>query len=224
MLSKWGFDLPSGKVPLNAGVRIGGRVCIDWEKIGISDAHQAIRPKTMNPSIAQLHHSPNALISSHLHPVYEILSPSTPVFASLSMLLSFRHFLFSSSPVLKRGTDFSSLIVECHFPASTSRFKVWVWYLSDCGYLQSNLKIKCQVLSLVQKPQGWPLTPFYHTEAVAGDAGLQAILEVSPALVTCEGLLFVCVCVHVRSCMASRVSYWFEFYTTEVTEWILNLI
>lgn len=110
-------DLPSGKVLLNAGARIGGRVCMDWEQTGISDAHQAIRPKNHEPlnCLVTSFFKPSHPLPS-LSPVYQVLSPSTPRFASFSMLLSFGLFLFSSSLVVKRWGRFQFMYSGLPFP------------------------------------------------------------------------------------------------------------
>lgn len=58
------LTVPNGKAPLNARVRIGGRVCMDRERAGASDAHRAIKP--VNPSTSHSCCSPKLLTPSCL--------------------------------------------------------------------------------------------------------------------------------------------------------------
>lgn len=88
-----------------------------------------IEPPDPNPSTLQLL-SPITLQSLSSPPtaisVYDILSPSTPLFASLSIPLFIHAFPLSSSldGAVKRGADFSSLTLECHSQPLPSALKV----------------------------------------------------------------------------------------------------
>lgn len=126
------LTVPNGKRLLNTRVRIGGWVCMDWERAGTSDAHRAIKP--VNPSTAQSHRSPKPLTPLppplpclwHSFTYHPVLLPPFLYFIHSCPLLS----LLLSGTCSKKRVRFQFIDSGMLFTVTSSSLKRWVRCLS----------------------------------------------------------------------------------------------